>query len=224
MHRSIGREVPPRIESFGIGNLAMGARPMWVDTILFAARHHASHGDGAGAILGFIVIVVLLVVFALRAATARYDLIQRSGLRYCPRCNRQVSLRREFCRACGYRFVTYGASPAEPREPSPATIAEARSRGAWRRHLAEETSRRREEESRRADQVAEKQHALSVLKIQVSDGPPPLPKTRVSPLDWYRKQSDLGQATVLGLAIAIPAIIVLSGSTKCSAHSSGFSQ
>jgi hypothetical protein len=182
---------------------------MWVDAILFAARHHASHDDGAGAILGLIVIVVVLVIFAFRAATARYDLIQRDGLPFCPRCNRQVSLRREYCRACGYRFVTYGSSPARPPEPSPGALARVRSQRARRTHLAEEESRRREEERRRAAQEAEKRSALTVLNIEVGEGPPPLPKPRVSLLERYRALPDLAQAAVMGLGIAIPAIVLL---------------
>ena len=43
MHRRIVREVPVRRKSFGTGKLATGVRPMWVDLILLAARHHASH-------------------------------------------------------------------------------------------------------------------------------------------------------------------------------------
>src|SRR5262245_20334820 len=132
MHRRIVREVPVQRKSFRTGKMAKGARPMWVDTIILAARHRASHDDGTGAILGLIVVMVLFVVFMFRAATARYNLIQRNGLPYCPRCNRQVSLRREFCRACGYRFVTYGSSPPESQRPFPAAISQERSQRAWK--------------------------------------------------------------------------------------------
>ncbi len=182
---------------------------MWVDTILFAARHHASHDDGAGAILGLLVIVVLFIVFAFRASTARYDLIQRNGLPYCPRCNRQVSLRREFCRACGYRFVTYGSSPSEPPEPSPAERAQGRSLRAWKQHLADEEARQGEEVRRRAAQEEAKRHTLAGLDIEIGDGPPPLPKARDSLMDRYRALSDLAQAAVIGLMIALPVVIVL---------------
>jgi hypothetical protein len=182
---------------------------MWVDTILFAARHHTSHDDGAGVILGLIVVVVLFVVFVMRIATAQYDLIQRNGLPYCPRWNRQVSLRREFCRACGYRFVTYGSSPAERREPKSAPINHERSLRARKHHLAEEEARRREEERRRVEQEAEKRDALTVLNIQVSDGPPPIPKPKVSLMDRFRALPDIAQAAVIGPAIAIPAVVVL---------------
>ena len=77
---------------------------MTIALMLLAAKGDSS---AIGAI-GALIILVLAIVLIAREATARYHVVTRGGVPYCPRCNRQVSYRREQCRSCGYRIKTYG--------------------------------------------------------------------------------------------------------------------
>jgi hypothetical protein len=53
--------------------------------------------------------------FIIRDIRATNDVIYQRGVPYCPRCNRQVSLRREYCRSCDYGFRQ--RAPRGPSEP-----------------------------------------------------------------------------------------------------------
>lgn len=76
----------------------------------------AKKGDDADVLFGVIVMAVAVVVALVSAVIrgpARYHLTIKAGLPYCPVCNRQVSYRRDVCRACGYTFKTY--APTAPQ-------------------------------------------------------------------------------------------------------------
>jgi len=74
----------------------------------------ASLGEQLFSLLFIVVVVVIALISWVIQGPAIYDLNDKGGAPYCPRCNRQVSLRRQYCRSCGYTFVSY-----QPRTPSP---------------------------------------------------------------------------------------------------------
>lgn len=75
----------------------------------------AAHGQTSGteSVIGLVFLLVLFLVGILVQASAHYDVLVKNGLPYCPRCNRQVSYRRENCRACGYKYKTFGGPPVD---------------------------------------------------------------------------------------------------------------
>jgi hypothetical protein len=86
-----------------------------------------AEGDLVVAIVGGVIGVVVLLLFV-AYGSPHYDVINRGGAPYCPKCNRQVSYRREYCRCCGYKFVSYGASPEEAARVNEEKAKEARER------------------------------------------------------------------------------------------------
>lgn len=71
------------------------------------------------AILLFIIVGSLIIwIIAAARGPAQYDIRYKGGAPYCPRCNRQVSLRREYCRCCGYAFVTYRSQSNHAPQPN----------------------------------------------------------------------------------------------------------
>jgi hypothetical protein len=76
--------------------------------VLFAKRGQASPQEIAFSIL---FIVILLIVCLIYNAGAKIHVAMRGGVPYCPNCGRQVTFRRDYCRACGYRFRTFWESP-----------------------------------------------------------------------------------------------------------------
>lgn len=58
--------------------------------------------------LGLIFIIIVVVVASIQGASKRHDVVVRNNVPRCPKCNRQVSYRREYRRSCGYKFVSYG--------------------------------------------------------------------------------------------------------------------
>ena len=177
---------------------------MWGDAVVFAAKH-GNQASGAEVLIG-IVFIVIVAIIVMAEASARYDLNVRNGLPYCPQCNRQVSYRRDYCRACGYRFKTYG--PVET-EPGPAEITRQRSEAAWKHHLDEEALRKRREERQRRELESAERAALKARKKQERDKAYRAMGIEPGPLAWYWAQPDLVQALLLGLVIASPVVLIL---------------
>ena len=73
--------------------------------------------EGAAILLFIIVGGFIIWIIAAARGPAQYDLHYKGGAPYCPRCNRQVSLRREYCRCCGYAFVTYRPQSHQTTKP-----------------------------------------------------------------------------------------------------------
>src|SRR5689334_18571453 len=78
------------------------------DGLLWAARH-AESGEVA---FGVVFVAVCLIVCLIYNAGSTWHVNVRNGLPYCPNCNRQVSYRRDYCRACGHKTRTFGGNPA----------------------------------------------------------------------------------------------------------------
>src|SRR5262245_35617262 len=90
---------------------------MLIATIL-AARGQTS---GAEIVIGIIFILVIAVTSIIVGANTRFDVRIRNGLPHCPRCNRQVTFRRDRCRSCGYQFRTFGAGGGASQLPTTQT-------------------------------------------------------------------------------------------------------
>lgn len=142
--------------------------------------------------LGAVALITLLWV-AIRGP-AHYNVVVRNGAWYCPRCNRQVSQRRDHCRSCGYTFITYG------HVPEPEHIREARAR---RVHAELENLRAEEaEEIRRRDEEREARRAERDAYYR-SRGVEP------GRWAWFYLLPDWLQPILVGIALAIPTAIVI---------------
>jgi hypothetical protein len=144
-----------------------------------------------------------MVSSAVRRATAYYDVVIRNALPYCPRCNRQVSYRREYCRACGYCHVSYESSPTDDG-------ADARSRipkhervrpryNAAGRGTEQEAKRKKwqeEQEAQRQQRRAEREAYYRSRGVEPG------------PWAWYKVLPEWGQAVLLGLAISAPVLVI----------------
>lgn len=158
--------------------------------VLAAKGGNSSPGE---LVLGlFIVLLAMAIVVSVRGE-ANYDVLTKNGAPYCPRCNRQVSSRRDYCRCCGYQFVTYGPSPEEAR----ITRADEQRR---QREVAEKRSQRKRlaEDSRKAREEARKLRQIEWDKYYLRRGIVP------GPLAWYHVLPEWAQPILLGLAFGIP--------------------
>src|SRR5258708_2651073 len=110
--------------------------------LMFAAKGNPEV-EGIGALLLIIVCVVTLIGYGVHAATHEYSVVTKRGVPYCRGCGRQVSYRRDHCRACGLSLYV-PREPARPRLYSPEALAAERDRVAaeeWARRQAEEVAR-----------------------------------------------------------------------------------
>ncbi len=172
--------------------------------ILLAARSEANPAVGAIMAVVFLVVVVALV---LRESTAQYHIVRKGSLPYCPRCNRQISMKRDHCRACGYRFKTYGDSQQSARTAANHTAgrleAESTKEAEERLRLGELAAKERAEKrialaaARRAERRAERDMRYRAKGVEPG------------PWAWFKVLPDVVQAIMLGLAFAIPTVAVL---------------
>jgi hypothetical protein len=166
--------------------------------MILAARGQTS---GAEFVIGLVVILVVFLVGILAQASAHYDVLVKNGLPYSPRCNRQVSYRREYCRACGYKYKSFGGPPVDAAvgQRNARQTAEAR-QIAWEHREAERLEKKRLAEAEKAARRAERDKAYRAMGIEPS------------PWAWYQALSAVKQAVILGLAVGLPAglaVIVL---------------
>ena len=78
------------------------------DSVLFAS-HSSEYATDSFILLPFLILFVVFIVVvaaALPSTKMTTNVNAKNGLPYCPRCNRQVSYRRDNCRACGFVFRT----------------------------------------------------------------------------------------------------------------------
>lgn len=99
--------------------------PTW----LFGA---ASPSEQLFAFLFLMVVVAVALISAALGGQATYDVSYKGGAPYCPRCNRQIRVRRGYCRSCGYTFVSYSPKPPNNPEPIGDPIIERLCGIAWR--------------------------------------------------------------------------------------------
>ena len=137
---SVGKPVKKRVCLFlngtsirvvSWGNLPMGSFE-WIRS-LFAAHGYAS---GTEMLFCLAFVVAIIIIAAIIGAGTRCEVIVRNGLPYCPNCNRQVTYRRDHCRACGHVYKYYGKSPSEK------AAEEEQAREERARQYAQETRRR----------------------------------------------------------------------------------
>jgi hypothetical protein len=143
------------------------------------------------------IFIIIAVVRALKGP-ARYDVVLRGGAPYCPRCNRQVSYRRDHCRSCGYTFVSYGPTPEEIAQEKrswkqAAEFQEGLLKGKQQRARAEKERRAQERAQRRAERDA------YYLDRGIKPGP----------FAWYQLLPDWQQAILLGIACAAPVSLLI---------------
>jgi hypothetical protein len=190
--------------------------------MILAARGQAS---GAEIVIGLVIILVVALIAIVMGASAHYDVLIKNGLPYCPRCNRQVTYRRDHCRACGYKYKTYGGPPGDPaaQQPNSRQLAE-RKRVAQLQEFerskkerlagAENAARRAERDkayiamgiqpgpwawrtARRAARRAERDEAYRARGIEPG------------PWAWYQALPAVQQAIILGLAFGLPTGMIL---------------
>ena len=66
-----------------------------------------SDGDVVGLMVFLGIMGAIGIVALVNQSTAHYDVVIKGGVPYCPKCNRQVTYRRDYCRCCGYNYVSY---------------------------------------------------------------------------------------------------------------------
>jgi hypothetical protein len=168
-------------------------------SVLLAAR--GGEADPFVFFIGFLFCVVLFIAMLLLAAKeqqARLHVVSKSSVPYCPRCNRQVSLRRGECRSCGHVYISYGPSPGELalREARKAQAATELERTIEERNRLEEQRR-----SERADSKARRREERNEYYLDRGIKP--------GPFAWWQLMPDWLQAIMIGLVVAKPATIVL---------------
>ena len=167
-------------------------------------------GSGAvGAFMTLAMIVALLIWWVAMIAGdsgLEMSVVLKDGVPYCRRCGRQVSRRRDYCRACGLSMYV-------PKLPPPATgpagqdgmsraeaalrDAELLQREAIRKNAErwrlEDDRRRADREAARSARRAERDDAYR------ADGIEP------GPWAWFQALPEVAQAVLLGLTFALPA-------------------
>ena len=126
---------------------------------------------------------------------------------YCPRCNRQISLSRDHCRSCGYRFKTFGSTQTKAGTEAKRGVghleAESAKLAEERRRLGEIAARERAEHrialeaARRSERRAERD-----MKYRAKGVEP-------GPWAWFKVLPDVTQALLLGLGFSMPTVAVL---------------
>lgn len=78
-----------------------------------------AHGNSPEEIVAFVALLAIAgLILLIYNANTHVSVVMRNGLPHCPACNRQVSLRRDTCRACGYQIRIYGKQAAERKTPA----------------------------------------------------------------------------------------------------------
>lgn len=163
-------------------------------------------GAGAvGAILALVGCVAFFIWFAAALASApdvEMVVVLKNGVPYCRRCGRQVSRRRDHCRACGLSLYV---PKAPPPPPDPMAIAALRAAEAVRdeqiRRDAEKW--RLERERRRADRAAARSAQLKARDLAYrARGIEP------GPWAWFKALPEVTQTILLCITFAAPAGVV----------------
>jgi len=172
-------------------------------TTMLSVLIFAKQGDAVDALIALIIVVVAVVslISAAIRGPARYDLTIKSGLPHCPRCNRQVSYRRDVCRACGYRFKTHGWSRSNTYVSRPTESDRAEM-------IRQDEMIRAVHAKRRAKRCDERQLAREGRRV-ARDAYYRGRGVEPGPLAWYRALPNWQQAIVLGVAMATPAVAVI---------------
>jgi hypothetical protein len=135
---------------------------------------------------GFVLLVALLIAYAVQGETY-YDVQLRGGAPYCPRCNRQVSYRRNYCRCCGYVYLkSVERPPQTPVKLEPLQDP-----------LFREIGKKGEDLFYAAGVLVGK--CLTAVVTFACF---------VFEMEWFRRLPDWLQATIIGLSVGIPLAII----------------
>lgn len=157
----------------------------------------------AVVIVGLVIFVVFLLVLIAANRAAHYDVVVKGGVPYCPKCNRQVSYRREYCRCCGYKFVSYEAAPEDATRVSEEKAKKAweqRQQDAWadkQARLADEERRVLNHERTRAREERKALRDTYYLDRGITPGP----------FAWFWLLPDWLRAIIVGIGLSIAVVI-----------------
>lgn len=143
------------------------------------------------------VVIAALIVVAIQGP-ARYDVIIKGGAPYCPRCNRQVTYRRDRCRSCGYVYVFHGPTPEEASQERQRSVLEEKRSEERQQREAELLKQRREQRQAERERKREERNAYYLAR-GINPGP----------LAWYFVMPDWAQAITLGVAVAVIPVLVI---------------
>lgn len=169
---------------------------------VFAAKHK-SEAEEVASIFLVVICVIASIVMLIRESTATYRVVIRNGLPYCPRCNRQVSYRRDVCRACGYALKVY-SQPASPPAPPPPKSAE---------QLRLEALQAEEQRKQRVKQEEDRQVFEEERRLQAEERLAARHKYYRSrgiepgPLAWFWVLPEWIQAVSLGAVLSLPVLV-----------------
>jgi len=154
--------------------------------------------DGIAALLAALGSILVLISYVIRATTSDLSVNTRGGVPYCRGCGKQVSYRRDNCRACGLSLYVAKQAPARDA----AAIAALRDAELLNKEAIRKNAERwrLEQEGRVADRKAARASRLAARDTAYrSRGIEP------GPWVWFKALPELAQAILLGVAFALPA-------------------
>ena len=173
--------------------------------LLFAAKHQESPEVALiTAILGIIACVIAVIA----ALNKNQNAVWKNGVAYCPRCGKQISLKtsRSHCRACGYNLVQSPSAPVSP----PATMQQTKTAQESRSRLLQAARKAAEQEQlRQHGEDRRRRHEEAVARRAEREQAYRAKGVEPGPWAWFQVLPDLAQAALMGLAIAIPAALIL---------------
>lgn len=141
-------------------------------------------------------LLLFAVIAALAAEYPKVNVVTKNGLPHCPFCGRQVSLRRNWCRACGADLtVRETEKPSIWVEPNSAWIE---------KEKAEQTKRIRDAQIKtRINQKIREAKQQKADEYWIARGVEP------GPMAWWRALPDWVRVTTITVAVAVPLALAL---------------
>lgn len=170
-------------------------------TMLLAKGGQASPTE---QLICFIFLAVVVIIALITNGLKTYNVNVKGGLPYCKNCGRQVSYRRDYCRACGVKFVSYGMPSSQESDHDQEGYEQLIELGVQSRLKAEAEERRRDKESRRQQRKEKKeQRRESRNEWYSARGIEP------GPFAWFKVLPEIVRLIILGVLFALPFVVVL---------------
>lgn len=133
-------------------------------------------------IFSLFVLLIIIVGASWQSANTTYRVSIKNELPYCLNCNRQVSYKRDHCRACGQQFKFYGPPPLTPEE---------------------EIAKKKQEEK-----IRQKEAILEDIRKQEQDEYYRSKGIEPGPWAWFYDLPEYVQPIVIGLAVGLPIVFI----------------
>jgi hypothetical protein len=179
---------------------------MLSDVLIFAAKHQESPELALFLLAVAIIIGVIAVIGSINKT--KYA-VWRNGLPYCPRCGIQVSLKasRTHCRSCGHNLT----QPPTTLTSAPTSAQQSRIVQVARIRLLEKERQRRArmERLRQLEEDRQKRDAEGIALRAEQEKAYRDKGIEPGAWAWFQVLPALTQAIIVGMAVAIPAGLIL---------------